>query len=60
MAEPGDPPASGEMRCFVTWADAVDDLERRLQRTDPDYEWAIIGIETDREDYVVAGRQRAD
>lgn len=60
MAEPCDPPTSGDMRCFVTWADRVDTLEGRLTQADPDYEWAIIGIETDREDYVVAGRQRAD
>jgi len=54
MAEPSDPPTSGDMRCFVTWADRVDTVEGRLRRADPDYEWAIIGIERGCEDYVVA------
>jgi len=54
MSEPGDPPTSGEMRCFVTWEECVSGLERRLARTDPDYEWAIIGIGD--EDYVVSRR----
>ena len=60
MAEPGDPPASGEMRCFVTWADRVDALEARLEGVDPDYDWAIIGIEDECEDYVVAGQPAGD
>lgn len=54
MPEPGEPPRSGELRCFVTWADRVDSLEGRVTRADPDYEWAIIGIERECEDYVVA------
>lgn len=60
MAEPGDPPSSGDMRCFVTWADCVDSLEARLTRADPDYEWAIIGIDAECEDYVVAERPSAE
>lgn len=52
MAEPEQPPGEGPLRCFVTWADAVDDLERRLAHADPDYEWAIIGVQED--DYVVS------
>jgi len=55
MAEPEDPPASGELRCFVTWEDRADDLERRLEGEDPDYEWAIIGVREGGE-YTVAGR----
>jgi hypothetical protein len=55
MAEPVRPPASGEYRCFVTWADRTAALERRLSREDPDYDWAIIGIDGD-EDYVVQRR----
>ncbi|PSP27455.1 hypothetical protein BRC65_05690 [Halobacteriales archaeon QH_2_65_14] len=56
MAEPDDPPASsGQLRCFVTWAERVGALERRLTRADPDYDWAIIGIRDD-EEYVVSRR----
>lgn len=60
MAEPGDPPSSGDMRCFVTWSDRVDSLETRLTRADPDYEWAIIGIDADCEDYEVADPPAAE
>jgi len=52
MAEPRDPPQSGELRCFVTHAEMVDRVEKRLDRADPAYEWAIIGIEDD--GYVVS------
>jgi hypothetical protein len=55
MAEPEEPPASGELRCFVTWEERADDLERRLRRDDPDYEWAVIGVR-EGGDYTVAGR----
>jgi len=55
MPEPGDVPASGELRCFVTWDDHADELERRLTREDPDYEWAIIAVR-EGGDYDVAGR----
>lgn len=53
MAEPAEPPGSGDLRCFVTWSDRIDRLEQILELADPDYEWAIIGVE-DGEDYVVA------
>lgn len=52
MAEPEEPPSSGELRCFVTFADTVSTLERKLTRESPEYEWAIIGIQ-DNEEYVV-------
>lgn len=52
MAEPEDPPSSGELRCFVTFADTVSMLERKLTRESPEYEWAIIGVRDD-EEYVV-------
>ena len=51
-------PESGDYRCFVTWTDAVSDLEARLESADPDYEWAIIGVHDDG-DYEVARRQSA-
>jgi hypothetical protein len=47
MPEPRAPPSSGELRCFVTWAERVADLERRLLGTSVDYEWAIIGVRED-------------
>jgi hypothetical protein len=49
------PPESGEYRCFVAHHENVDDVERRLERFDPDYEWAIIGVEDDG-DYEVTAR----
>ena len=55
MDEPNEPPTSGELRCFVTWEDSVDELERQLTRVSPDYEWAIIGVR-DSNDYVVSRR----
>ena len=51
-------PESGEYRCFVTWNDDVPGLERRLAAADPDYEWAIIGVDDDG-DYEVACRHNA-
>jgi len=53
MSEPEEPPSSGELRCFVTWAERVSPLERRLVSADPDYEWAIIGVREEGE-YVVS------
>lgn len=55
MEEPDDPPASGDLRCFVTWAERTGDLERRLERENLDYEWAIIGVREGGE-YTVAQR----
>lgn len=38
--------ASSEgLRCFVTHRDCGRALRRRLQRSDPDFEWAIITID---------------
>jgi hypothetical protein len=42
-----DIPTSGDLRCFVTWDDETTDLERKLDRADPEYEWAIIGVDDD-------------
>ena len=50
--EPEEPPQSSELRCFVTFADAVPTLERKLTRECLEYEWAIIGIRDDNE-YIV-------
>jgi hypothetical protein len=43
--EATDPPRSGDLRCFVTWDDRAATVRRHLSRTDPDYEWAVIGID---------------
>lgn len=53
MPEPDDPPGTGEMRCFVTFEERMDDLEELLRREDPAYDWAIIGVQDDQE-YVVS------
>jgi len=55
MAEPEEPPTSGDLRCFVTWEERVGTLEQRLTGADLDYEWAIIGVRTGG-DYVVSRR----
>lgn len=51
MPEPETPPDSGDLRCFVTWADHLGALERRVEATAPDYDWALVGVDGD--DYVV-------
>lgn len=48
-----DAPDTGSLRCFVTYRDGVESLERRLARMKPDYEWAIISIGDDDEYDVV-------
>lgn len=53
MPEPREPPTAGDMRCFVTWAESVPPVESHLLRADPDYEWALVGVDADG-DYEVA------
>ncbi|PSP75480.1 hypothetical protein BRC81_15780 [Halobacteriales archaeon QS_1_68_20] len=48
---PGDDP-NEPYRCFVTWQDEGTELRRRLDGSDPGYEWAIIEV-TDAGDYEV-------
>lgn len=43
-------------RCFVTWKEATGRLRDRLTGIDPDYEWAIIGVESDGDDHEVVDR----
>ncbi len=45
-------PEAGSLRCFVTPQSKVSALRQRLREDDPDYEWAIIGVDGD--DYEVA------
>jgi hypothetical protein len=40
-------PEDGEMRCFVTRASEAETVGERLQRRDPPYEWAVIGVHED-------------
>ncbi|MFC3476984.1 DUF7116 family protein [Halobacterium litoreum] len=53
VTEDVDSRDGGSYRCFVTWADNADALERQLRRLDPPYEWAVMGVEEDG-DYEVA------
>lgn len=39
-------PESGELRCFVAWMDAAHDLRDRLIDAKPDYDWAVIGVDS--------------
>lgn len=52
MAEPAEPPTSGDLHCFVTFEDCVSSIKQTLTRENPDYDWAIIGIRDD--GYVVS------
>ena len=58
FAEDDEPPVDGNYRCFVAWNDDVDAVARRLRREDPDYEWAVLGVDDDGE-YEVAYRPEA-
>ena len=49
--EPDNRPQAGELCCFVTWREDASDLRRRLLSLDPEYDWAVIGVDGD--DYEV-------
>ncbi|MFB6107751.1 MAG: hypothetical protein ABEJ82_02775 [Haloplanus sp.] len=36
-----------QLRCFVTWMDYTGALRDRLERLDPPYEWAVVGVDDD-------------
>jgi len=44
------------LRCFVTWMEAAGDLRDRLSNLDPNYEWAVIGVDDGSDDYEVVDR----
>jgi hypothetical protein len=44
------------LRCFVTWMAAAGDLRDRLSTLDPNYEWAVIGVDDEGGDYEVVDR----
>jgi len=37
------------LRCFVTWKDYAGDLRSQLERVNPTYDWAVIGVDADAE-----------
>ena len=41
------------LRCFVTWRESAGDLRHRLVSLKPPYDWAVIGIDADGEDFAV-------
>lgn len=48
VVDPQDPiPEDGDLRCFVTRRTDATRLCRRLDRRDPEYDWAIIGVDED-------------
>lgn len=47
MPEPMDAPTVGSLRCFVTWDDRTQELERALKRQDLPYDWALISVTRD-------------
>lgn len=53
ISEPEETPDSGAFRCFVTYSETAETLERQLTRLQPDYEWAIISVDDDAEYDVV-------
>ena len=44
LADSDETPDDGDLRCFVTWKESASELRQKLRRTDPEYEWAIIGV----------------
>lgn len=36
-----------ELRCFVTWAEHAGNVRTYLERIEPTYDWAIIGVDED-------------
>ena len=57
LADGGAPENDYRLQCFVTWAERTGELARRLRRTAPDFEWAVIGVEPDTDDYEVVRDQ---
>ena len=57
---PDQPSATGDepYQCFVTWSDDSSELCERLQRSDPEYEWAVIGVTDDGYEVVEADSAR--
>ena len=51
--EPPESATAGSLRCFVTSIDHADSVRRQIRETNPEYEWAVIGV-GEEEEYQVA------
>ena len=49
LSYPESVPSDGEFRCFVTRSEEATSTRRRVALADPDYEWAVIGVDDDGE-----------
>jgi hypothetical protein len=47
------------LRCYVTYHEITGELQERLDRADPPFEWAIIGVDEDSNDYEVVDRAKS-
>ena len=47
------PASTGDFQCFVARREDADVLERRLRESSLDYEWAIIVVDGDGDEYEV-------
>ncbi|WP_226021437.1 DUF7116 family protein [Halomicrobium salinisoli] len=45
--DPSAVPTDGRFRCFVTQSDTAAGTYRSVAMADPDYEWAVIGVDDD-------------
>jgi len=43
--DPAEAPLSGDLRCFVTDHDTAHEVYDHLLSVDPEYDWAIMGVE---------------
>ncbi|MDR9382201.1 MAG: hypothetical protein RI560_11120 [Natronomonas sp.] len=48
-ADPEEANTHGRLRCFVTRAERAAEVRDRLLAIEPDYDWAVIGIDEDGE-----------
>ena len=57
LSFPDSVPSDGDFRCFVTRSEEATSACRRVAMEDPDYEWAVIGVDDDGEYEVVERTQ---
>jgi hypothetical protein len=50
LADGGETP---RLRCFVTWIENAADLQQHLTEVKPPYDWAVIGVDDDGDDFSV-------
>jgi hypothetical protein len=53
VADGGTCEGEYRLQCFVTWAEETGELARRLRRSTPDFEWAVIGVEPGTDEYEI-------